>query len=325
MKSLLLALVSSLVLAASAESHTAALVVQNHTDEELGAAVQHMADTLAIKVRGSGLSVINPANSVTSEADAINLARQHGADALLTASILAIDRETVVEDKVYRLVVSVALNLQDVETKRSLAGADVEIVSDNLTARQLASNKGVVFHRVMKKAADESARKLVADLKSVDWAKKSVAIANVNFTCNVRGADIKVDGVAMGTAPALISVPSGLHTLVVAYPYYLPYEVKANFVDGQTYNIVLHLNEAGRRQYKDDAVFAETMDRVRKTGATDDQVRLMMAEGEAQFWKNSGVKIEHGSVGCLSLNPPGNGDSLQKAPTVGELLDKAKK
>ncbi|MBQ7177453.1 MAG: PEGA domain-containing protein [Victivallales bacterium] len=150
-------------------------------------------------------------------------------------------------------------------------------------------------------------------------------MANVNFTCNIQGADVKVDGVAYGTIPALVTLPKGVHNLRVEYPFCVPYVAKAFFTDGQTYNVVLQLDATGRERFKSEALFAETIDRIRKTGETDDYVRRKLADGTAEYWKNSSVNIKDGKAETLELNPPGGNEPVApKAPTVDQLMEKAK-
>lgn len=177
MRKLIFVLFAAGVLCAFAEDHSAVLSVCNHTGAPIGDTLLQLADTLAVKVRGSGVSVVNVSNRVISEAEAIDIAREHGADSLLTAAIVSVDRETVIEDSIYRLVVSATLNLQDVESLKSLAGADVEVVSENITAQQLKRNQSLIYHRIMKKVAEEASKRLVAELDGVVWPQRSRAKA----------------------------------------------------------------------------------------------------------------------------------------------------
>ena len=136
---------------------------------------------------------------------------------------------------------------------------------------------------------------------------------------------MKIDGVAFGTVPAMVEVSKGVHNLLVEYPFCVPYATKAFFTDGQTYNIVLQLDATGRERFKSEALFAETLDRIRKTGATDDYVRRTLADGTSQFWKNSGINIDKGEVKDLKLDPPGGAETVApKSPTVDQLMDKAR-
>ena len=74
-----------------------------------------------------------------------------------------------------------------------------------------------------------------------------------------------------------------------------------------------------------ETLFAETVDRIRKTGETDDYVRRTLADGTSQFWKNSGVKIDKGEVKDMKLNPPGGSETVApKSPTVDQLMEKAR-
>lgn len=171
------------------------------------------------------------------------------------------------------------------------------------------------FAQTKTKAAEE----LLAKASASGWRLGAAAVARVNFTCNIQGADVKIDGLAMGTAPALIETTRGVHNLLVEYPFCVPYSTKAYFTDGQTYNVVLLLDAEGRERFKDESLFAETIDRIRKTGATDDDVRRTLADGTAQFWKNSGVKIDKGEVRDLKLVPPGGAETIApRSPTVEE-------
>ncbi|MBP5284556.1 MAG: hypothetical protein ILO34_00415, partial [Kiritimatiellae bacterium] len=82
------------------DSHTVALVVQNHTAAGAKIPMMALTDALTAKLSGSGFMVINPYNSVgvnqnrsaagekTPDVSAMDLARELGADGAITASVI---------------------------------------------------------------------------------------------------------------------------------------------------------------------------------------------------------------------------------------------
>ena len=120
------------------------------------------------------------------------------------------------------------------------------------------------------------------------------------FGCNVLGADVQIDGLSYGTCPAQLALTPGVHNLLVSYPpYYYEFKRRAVFnQEGQTYKIVLQITKEGEKERRSGALFdkqlalADAMlGRYKQSGATDDYVRKMIAEGTAVYWKNSFGRI----------------------------------
>ena len=324
--------------AALAAPRRVALVVQNHTSDAPTLPMAAFADTLASRLSGSTIRIVNPHNVIgvnqnrsatgeaMPEASAQEIGRMLGADGVVTASIQEFTGEDIgVPAVAHTLKVRLALNLADAATGETVCGVDGVEFSRNYTTEKVKSDTATLYEGLMHAAAAKGAEKLLAKLLASEWNPVTADIAHVNFTCNIQGADVKIDGMARGTAPAMIEVPKGVHNLLVEYPFCVPYATKAFFTDGQTYNIVLQLDATGRERFKSEALFAETLDRIRKTGATDDYVRRTLADGTSQYWKNSSVKIDKGEVKDLKLDPPGGAETVApKSPTVDQLMDKAR-
>jgi len=323
---------------AMAEPRRVALVVQNHTSDMESLPMSAFADTLAAKLSGDALRVVNPHNVIgvsqnrtacgeaMPDASAQEIGRLLGADGVITAAIQEFTSEDIGSPAVaYSIKVRMTLNLADAATGETICGVSDVKVSKNYTAEQVKSDTATLYEGLMHKAASESAASLLARIETAGWQPQGADIAHVNFTCNIQGADVKIDGVAMGTIPAMVEVPKGVHNLLVEYPFCVPYATKAYLTDGQTYNIVLQLDATGRERFKSETLFAETIDRIRKTGETDDYVRRTLADGTSQYWKNSGVNIEHGEVKDLKLDPPGGQETVApRSPTVDQLMEKAR-
>lgn len=314
-----------------------ALVVQDHTTGAVTLPVAAVADTLTAALSGREIRVVSAGNAVGTrqnrrpdgealpESSAASLGWLLDADGVLTASILEFTSESIgVPAVAYALKVRLTLNLADAATGETVCGVEAPVFSRNYTAEQAQEDNDSLFEGLMHSAASDAARAFLAKFGGMEWRPAKADFVHVNFTCNVPGADAKIDGVAFGTVPALVRVPKGVHNLSVECRECEPYSVQAFFTEGQTYNVVLHLDAEGLKRHRNETLFAETLERMRRTGGTDDYVRKTLADGTAQYWKNSGVKIEKGDAKEVKLNPPGGGDSVApSAPTVGELLEKA--
>ena len=331
---------ASTVSASKKPPYKVALIVQNHTSDAPTLPMAAFADTLTARLSGKMLRIVNPHNVIgvnqnrtargeeMPEASALNLI-VHDPDlaGVITAAIQEFTgRDIRHESKVigHTLRVRLAISLMDA-TGGTVCGIDGFEDSRNCRPEDVKSDTATLYEELMHQAAAKAAAKLLAKLQESEWKPVAADIAHVNFTCNIQGADVKIDGVAFGTVPAMVEVSKGVHNLLVEYPFCVPYATKAYFTDGQTYNIVLQLDATGRERFKSEALFAETLERIRKTGATDDYVRRTLADGTSQFWKNSGVKIDTGEVKDLKLAPPGGGESVApKSPTVDQLMEKAR-
>lgn len=322
------------------ESRRVALVVQNHTSDAPTLPMAAFADTLTSRLSGKTLRVVNPHNVIgvnqnrmakgeeMPEASAQEIARITGAEGVVTASIQEFTGEDIQWDgKViaHTLKVRIALNLADAATGETICGVDGVEFSKNYPAEKVKSDTATLYEGLMHLAAAKASEKFLARLSAEEWGHNKVEQVHVNFTCNRQGAVVKIDGVARGTAPGTVAVAKGNHNISVEYPFCVPFAMQAFCTDGQTYNVVLPLDAMGRERFKSEMLFAETLDRIRKTGASDDYVRRTLADGTSQFWKNSGVKIDKGEVKDLKLAPPGGGESVApKSPTVDQLMEKAR-
>lgn len=320
------------------EPRRVVLVVQNHTSDMPNMPMAALADTLTSRLSGKTLRVVNPHNvigvnqnraasgEIMPEASAQEIGRMLNADGVVTASIEEFTSEDIgVPAVAHLLKVRLALNLADSATGETICGVDGVELSKNYTAEKVKSDTATLYEGLMHDAADKAAGKLLAKVANEEWGHNEVEQVHVNFTCNRQGAVVMIDGVARGTAPGMVTVAKGNHNISVEYPFCVPFTMKAFCTDGQMYNVVLQLDATGRERFKSETLFAETVDRIRKTGETDDYVRKTLADGTSQFWKNSGVKIDKGEVKDMKLDPPGGSETVApKSPTVDQLMEKAR-
>ena len=339
MKKALVSLAIAIIsFAAFAAPRRVALVVQNHTSDAPTLPTAAFADTLTARLSGETLRVVNPHNvigvnqnrsaqgEVMPSASAQEIGRMLNVEGVVTASILEFTGEDIgVPPIAHKLKVRLALNLADAATGETICGVDGVEFSKNYTTEKLQANTATLYEELMHGAAAICASQLLAKVSMSEWKPEVAEVAHVNFTCNIPGADVKVDGVAYGTIPAMVALPKGVHNLLVEYPFCVSYATTAFFTEGQTYNVVLQLDAMGKERFKNEVLLAETIDRLRQTGATDDYVRRVLADGTSEYWKNSAVNIKEGSTDRVELSPPGGNEAIvPNAPTVDQLMEKAK-
>lgn len=352
MKRTLLLLLSLVPLLAPAEPFGAALVVQNHASAEFDKPLSEIADEFLACLSESDLFNIvlhddvldedlnrdteSPAQSGMS---ATGLGGNLRVPFLITAAIGETSVEGFGVPAVFQTVrMKCTLSLKKVPSGKTVVSVTQSAESDELTPAELDQNGESVYSDLVAKLAKKTSKAFLAKCQRnrERIAPEPLKTVEVAFGCNFPGADVSIDGVSYGTAgtigepPLRVKVSDGLHNLKISYPYTEPYEVRAKLQEGTTFIAVLSLTEEGRRIRKEDEYFDTLMDRIEKSGATDDAVRLLRARGYAKYLSSSYTRI-HGMPQVLSmrdcdmpdfgLDPDKDGDGVE-TPT-NDLLDKA--
>lgn len=294
------------------------LIVQNHVqDPRYRDNLLGLADYLAADLADRGIRCIIPENAMGVNqnkgpngenlvgSSAKGQSQALAAECFITASIRSFTttRRGTPPMQVVVPVLRMTLNASDSSTAAVGAGESVTITLPPQTLQNYENNTEDFYQTVLESAAAQCAEKLAAKVRS-RVIGTTPTLATVTFTCSVPGADVLVDGFAYGTAPLAIRIPVGVHDVEMRYPFCIPYRARANVQDGQRYNVTLELTEMGRARYKDMALFAELIDRIRKTGATDDYVRRALADGQSEFLKQSHFRWD-GALQTLTIERDG--------------------
>ncbi len=327
----------------------AVLIVQNHASDDFQKPLSNIGDELSAALSGALFNVIDPNDAIGEEQNrgpwgenmplsaATRLAENLDAQALLTA---AVGETSVVgfgaPAKVQAVRMKLTLSAKRLPKGATVAAVTVVETSEKMTPEQLAQNAESVYAGLVSSLVEKAAAEFLAKCEKVAWKEVVPRIVEVAFGCNFPGADVSIDGVSYGTAgtigepPLKVKVSDGIHNLRISYPFTVPYDVRAKLQEGTTFIAVLRLNEEGRRIRKEDEYFDTLMDRIEKSGATDDAVRLLRARGYAKYLSSSYTRI-HGMPQVLSmrdcdmpdfgLDPDKDGDGVET--TTDELLDKA--
>lgn len=298
----------------------AVLVVQNHAQAEYRDFLSGMADLLTTELSNRNFQIINPANvagvmqNTTPEGEVMpasaanRLAQTLGADYLITASLRRITSRRRGADPataITTLNMSLSLNLANGQDGATIGGETVTVSSPQLTPAGLANNSEDVLHDMLEEAVVTGADWLSTRVASRIPAQAPAAnLVAVQFSCNMPGADIQIDGVSYGTVPATLRVAPGLHNVVVSYPYCVPFARQAMLTEGQVFNVVLELDATGLARWKDQEMFTTIVQRIKESGATDDYVRTVLADGNAKFLSESHFRWD-GALQTLTVTREG--------------------
>ncbi len=329
----------------------AVLVVQNHTGTAATPfALATLGDWLQTALGAGSFAVVNPHDAIGTEqntgpwgekmpeSSAVRLAENLDAPVLLTASVTSARvREIGGVDPGVQAVLEFTLSAKVVP------GGEV-VAAKTAAARSKKESSALAFDRkaantwseVAKEAAFSAAAALQAEYAKAGAVPPAAAeTVRVAFSANVPGANVRIDGVSYGTAgpeARAFSVSKGLHNLEVAYPGLVGFKDLVKISDETTFEIHLALTADGNALRKKDALFAATMDRMEKSGATDDLVRELVARGYGQYLTTSHTRIEgmpqsislqNASLPSLGL-PSGEMD-VPAGPSTEQLLDRAGK
>ena len=293
----------------------ALLVVQNHVqNREYRDNLLGLADALAAAFSDHGVTCTLAENMLGTNqnrgqggedltgSSAVGQSQALGTDYLITVSVtsVSVNRGGTAQLPTYAPQIKMTVNAVNNKTGATVAGQNV---TAGLPVAWGDGSDDVWYPELMEAAANACAERLAEKLKGRSPTSEA-RLAEVTFTCDVAGADVKVDGFAYGTAPLKLRLPAGVHEVAVSYPFCVPYKARANVQDGQVYNLRLQLTAEGAARYKDMTLFAETVDRIRKAGATDDYVRRVLADGQGAFLKESHFKWD-GAAQTLTIERPG--------------------
>lgn len=289
----------------------AVLIVRDRTPGEAGELRSIVADKLSAALSGDEFNLIDPGDVVGEEpleASPARLSESLGARALLTASVGAPTRRGYGDPpRVEELRMTLSLSAKRLPSGASVASVSVTETSPKMTPSSLSRDEEAVRAALAGALAEKAASELLASCGSIDWNTNGPATVEVAFGCNLPGAEVSIDGICRGTAgtigeaPLRLAVPAGIHGLRIACPGTEAFEVRALFEEGTTFMVVLRENEEGRKRRMEDRRFGVLMDRIEKAGATDDDVRLLRAEGYGAYLRSSFTRLQ-GMPQTISVN-----------------------
>lgn len=164
------------------EPISVALFVQNHAEPDVDIPMLALTDALTAKLSGNGFRVINPYNAVgvnqnrdtsgeeTPEASALELARELGADGLLTASVTEfLDSTFGNPPRLHQFSIRVAFSLADVWTGAAICGDIVKVESHKYTDKQVEAGCLPILSDILHSAAYKCAEKLTSNQIVRSW------------------------------------------------------------------------------------------------------------------------------------------------------------
>lgn len=336
---------------ASARPVNAVLVVQNHAGDEFGKPLSNIGSRIRAKLAGERFAVIEPNDRAGTAqnrgpngeplppSSAVNLALANEAEILLTASIDEASVDTIgTPGPRQRQFAQMTMTIAAVQLPlgQSVVAETFTARSDSVPTEMLSARADALYNQTVGRLVDGASAKFLAACEAADdWANVTVPdYVTVGFGCNLPGANVLLDGLSRGTAggpgaPVLrVRTWRGIHRVRIESDFMRPFETEALLEDGTSFLAVLKENEEGRKIRKEDRHFDLLMDRIEKSGATDDDVRLLRAEGYSKYLSSSYTRIE-GMPQILSardFNPDfGLGDAARddEGNATQSLLDAA--
>ena len=269
--------------------------------------------------------------ALSDETSAANLSANMGADAVLIGSIVSLtnskkrlqDADLGIDRTVHEQKLTTNYRILDGGTGGALASGDIVVSSKWQTGGNLQQDappiedllresgiklsekmRTVVFSGGMR-APTAAIEMTVAVITSiVDLAIPQITMEDGNavissgsYRLQPTAVNLYIDGVLVGQAPGDFQIRAGLHRIKCTRPLFEPFEAMLSVRAGQSLNIPMKLTEAGAAQIKENAKFFQDMKE--RQALTAAQVKV--AEGYAEFLKNSSIKIDTSSLEKLEV------------------------
>lgn len=181
-----------------------ALVVQNHCVPLAGVPMMALTDALAARLTGASLRVVNPHNAIgfgqnttaageeMPEESAVELARELGAEGIVTASVTEfLESSYGGGPDLFDFTARVTLNLADAGSGAGVCGASVKVRTPKYTAKQVEANRLEYLGELLHSAVEACADKLLADPAIAEWEPEK-APAGSAFAIKLRGRPLGV-------------------------------------------------------------------------------------------------------------------------------------
>lgn len=292
----------------------AVLVVQNHAGAEFSKPLSNIGSRLRAALAGKRFAVIDPNDRVGTEqnrgpngeplppSSAVNLALASEGELLLTASIDEASVDTIgTPGPRQRQFAQMTLTLAAVQLPlgETVISETFTAKSDSVPTEMLSARADVLYNQAVQRLVAGAAKKFLAACEAADdWANVTVPdYVTVGFGCNLPGANILLDGLSRGTAggpgTSVLKVHTwrGIHHVRIESDFMRPFETEALLEDGTSFLTVLKESDEGRRLRREDRHFDLLMNRIEKSGATDDDVRILKAEGYGKYLAASYTRI----------------------------------
>lgn len=293
----------------------AVLVVQNHAGDEFSKPLSNIGSRLRAALAGKRFAVIDPNDRVGTEqnrgpngeplppSSAVNLALASEGELLLTASIDEASVDTIgMPGSRQRQFAQMTLTLAAVQLPlgETVISETFTAKSDSVPTEMLSARADVLYNQAVQRLVAGAAKKFLAACEAADdWANVTVPdYVTVGFGCNLPGANVLLDGLSRGTAggpgTSVLKVHTwrGIHHVRIESDFMRPFETEALLEDGTSFLTVLKESDEGRRLRREDRHFDLLMNRIEKSGATDDDVRILKAEGYGKYLAASYTRIE---------------------------------
>ena len=174
-------------------------------------------------------------------------------------------------------------------------GKDVRLAMANPTTRKPSVIAGQIPVQINIALSDLS----IPELIKQDNGEYIVG-AN-RYQLEPMACNVLVDGMLAGTAPGVVQMTAGAHRIRIERPMVTPVDQFIVVREGMSMlTIPVKMSDEGRRQWKEQAMFFESL----KTNAVMREAELEKAKGFAEFMRNSKLNLDTSGVKNVDINSP---------------------
>lgn len=245
----------------------------------------------------------------TAAAAALRIAQMLGANYLIVASMGDVSREHRSfkgEGTSFKTSNEVDIFTMPMTARVLDGGNGAAVFGESITAADRIYQNGnlkIETNAVPDKLIETGTAKIAAAIAAAIENAGDDNSATVEFSvdCNVSGADILLDGAAIGSAPGDFSALPGPHQLKVEKQYFQPWERTVNIFPGQKLTVTLEFTTEGQAKFKDLAAFNQSqelekderlaeVDIAKQQSDADADAKEKVSSGQEQMMKQSYIR-----------------------------------
>ena len=204
--------------------------------------------------------------NVLSSASALRLSQMLGADYIVVATINSAGREkrsfkgkessygVDLDTTIYTL--RIALKVLEGKQGGSVYGDTVTATEKVARSETFESDSTDTINKLLDSGAILIADNVTSKIGRIRDSKPTgLAMVAFAVNSNIEGADVELDGAAIGAAPGRFSAIPGLHQIRVTREWFATWEKTVNIYSNQVLNVTMELSDEGRKRFKDTESF----------------------------------------------------------------------
>ena len=237
---------------------------------------------------------------ILSSASALRLSQMLGADYIIVATINSAGREkrsfkgkessygVDLDTTMYTL--RIALKVLEGKQGGSVYGDTVTATEKVAHTDTFESDSTDTINKLLDTGAILIADNVTSKIGRIRDSKPTgLSMVAFAVNSNIEGADVELDGAAIGAAPGRFSATPGLHQIRITREWFATWEKTINIYSNQALNVTMELSDEGRKRFKDTESFKLTMakskqDMELEKTVTETKLDVLKEQSEAEAY-----------------------------------------